>query len=89
MGLLFKIIAFPVLGPLQGVTWIAKKLAEQADKEIFDPDKVHGKLMELELLYDAGEINDEEYQIAEEVLLGRLRAIRERLAAEREEEEEE
>jgi hypothetical protein len=85
MGFLLKILTFPVMGPIQGVTWIAKKIAEQTDKEIFDPDKVHGLLMELELLYDTGKISDEEYEAAEEVLLGRLRTIREHKAAESEE----
>lgn len=85
MGLLFKLLTLPVLGPIEGVAWIAKKVAEHADKELFDAEKVRGRLMELELLYDAGEINEAEYQAAEEVLLGRLRIIRERQAAGREE----
>jgi hypothetical protein len=84
MGLLLKLLALPVLGPIEGVVWVAKKVAEQTDKELFDADKVRGRLMELELLYDSGEINEAEYQVAEEVLLGRLRVIRERQAAERE-----
>lgn len=81
MGLLFKLLTLPVLGPIEGVAWVAKKVAEQADKELFDGDKVRGRLMELELLYDSGEISEAEYQAAEEVLLGRLRVIRERQAA--------
>jgi hypothetical protein len=66
------------------VTWIAKKVAEQAEKELYDEDKVRGQLMELELHYDLGEIGEEEYLAAEEILLGRLRIIRERQAAENE-----
>jgi hypothetical protein len=67
------------------VTWIAKKVAEQADKELYDEEKVRGQLMELELKYDLREISEEEYLAAEEILLGRLRISRERQAAENEE----
>jgi hypothetical protein len=64
------------------VTWIAKKVAEQADKELYDEEKVRGQLMELELKYDLREISEEEYLAAEEILLGRLRISRERQAEE-------
>ena len=82
MGLLINLLAFPLLGPVKGVTWIAKKISEQAENEIYDPDKVHGKLIELELRLDLGEITEEEYLQAEEILLDRLRIIREYQAAE-------
>jgi hypothetical protein len=45
---------------------------------------VRGQLMEMELRLDLGEISEEEYLEVEEVLLERLRIIRERQAAERE-----
>ncbi len=82
MGWLLKLLTFPVLGPIEGVTWIAKKVAEQADKELYDEEKVRGQLMELELQYDLREISEEEYLATEEVLLGRLRISRERQAEE-------
>lgn len=85
MGWLLKLLTLPVLGPIEGVTWIAKKVAEQADKELYDEEKVRGQLMELELKYDLREISEEEYLAAEEILLGRLRISRERQAAENEE----
>ena len=61
MGLLIKLLAFPVMGPVKGLVWIAEKIAEQAENEIYDPDKVRGKLIELELRLDLGEITEEEY----------------------------
>ena len=84
MGLL-ELLTLPVLGPIRGVMWIAEKVAEQADRELYDEDAVRGQLMELELHYDLGEITEKEYQAAEETLLERLRVIRERQAAESEE----
>ena len=84
MGFLTKLLTLPVMGPIQGVVWIAEKVAEQADKELYDEDKVRGQLMELELHLDLGEIGEEEYLAAEDVLLARLKVIRERQAAARE-----
>jgi len=70
---------------MKGVMWIAEKILEQAEGEIYDADKVRGQLMELELMLDMDEITEEEYMKAEEVLLERLRVIRKRQAAELEE----
>lgn len=81
MGFLTKLLTLPVTGPIQGVIWIAEKVAEQAERELYDEEKVRGQLMELELRYDLGEISEEEYLEAEEALLERLRIIRERQAA--------
>jgi hypothetical protein len=81
MGFLIDLLTFPVMGPIKGVTWIAEKVNEQVEKELYDEDAVRGQLMELELRYDLGEISEEEYPEAEEALLERLRVIRERQAA--------
>jgi hypothetical protein len=81
MGFLIDLLTFPVMGPIKGVVWIAEKVAEEADKKLYDEDTVRGQLMELELRLDLGEISEEEYLETEEVLLGRLRVIRERQAA--------
>jgi hypothetical protein len=82
MGFLTDLLTFPVLGPIKGVIWIAEKVNEQVEKELFDEDAVRGQLMELELHLDLGEISEEEYLEAEETLLERLRVIREHKAEE-------
>jgi len=69
------------MGILKMVIWIAEKVAEQAEKELYDEGKVRGQLMELELRYDMGEISEEEYERAEDALLKQLRVIREREAS--------
>jgi hypothetical protein len=81
MGFLTDLLTFPVLGPIKGVIWIAEKVNEQVEKELYDEEKVRGQLMEMELRLDLGEISEEEYLEVEEVLLERLRIIRERQAA--------
>ena len=83
MGFLIDLLTFPVMGPIKGVVWIAEKVNEQAEKELYDEDAVRGKLTELELRYDLREMSEEEYLVAEEALLARLKIIRERQAAER------
>jgi len=78
MGLLFDILAFPLMGPIKGVTWIAEKIGEQADKELYSEDAIRGKLLELELRFDMGEIAEKDYNEMEETLLKLLRITRER-----------
>lgn len=82
MGFLTKLLTLPVAGPINGVIWIGEKVAEQAERELYDADAVRGKLMELELRFDLGEMSEEEYLAAEEELLEWLTIIRERQAAE-------
>lgn len=84
MDLLLKLLTLPISGPIEGMVWIAKKVAEQADNELYDAEKVHGQLMELELRYDLEEISEEEYLATEQILLERLRIGQERQAAESE-----
>ncbi len=80
MSLLIKLLISPVLAPIRGTIWIAEKMAEQAENELYDEDAVRGGLVELELRYDLGEIGEEEYLAAEDELLARLKVIRERRA---------
>ena len=82
MGILFDIVAFPLMGPIKGVTWIAQKMVEQAEKELYSVDAIRGKLLEMELRFDMGEIPEKEYEALEETLLGLLRTARERQAHE-------
>lgn len=84
MSSLLDLLTLPVSGPIKGVLWVARKVAEQAEKEFYDEDAVRGKLLELELRYDLGEISEEEYNTLEEVLMERLREIRRHLAEQEE-----
>ena len=52
-----KLLTLPITGPIRGVVWIAEKVAEQAERELYDEEAVRGQLMELELRYDLGEIS--------------------------------
>ena len=77
MGLLTKVLAAPVSGPIKGFTWIAKKLAEKVESEVFDPKKIQRELEDLQMRYDLGQITEDELEQGETLLLERLKAIRE------------
>ncbi len=62
---------------LRGVIWIARQIQKQAERELYDEDRIRGQLMELELRLDLEEITEEEYEATEEELLGRLKVARE------------
>ncbi len=75
MGL-SKLLALPATGPIRLVTWIAENVAAQAYQELYSEEAVRGRLMELELRYDLGELGKDEYDQAEEELLELLEAAR-------------
>ena len=72
MGIITGLLLFPV----KSVVWVAEKLAEQAENELYNEDAVRGLLAELEVRHELEEINDDEFEEAEEVLLQRMRDIR-------------
>ena len=77
MGFLGDLLTLPALGAPRLVHWLARTLAEQAEWELLDEERVRGQLLELQERYDAGELTEEEYDRQEAILLDRLKAIRE------------
>jgi len=77
MGFLGDLLTLPALGAPRLVHWLARTLAEQAERELLDEERVRGQLLELQERYDAGELTEEEYDRQEAILLDRLKAIRE------------
>jgi len=75
-NLLADILTFPILGAPRMVHWVAKKLAEAAEQYEMDEGKLQGDLLELQIRYELGEINDDEYAEQETAILDRLSAIR-------------
>jgi len=67
-----------LLAPIKGVKWIAEKMEEMANKELFDPDKIREELMTLQAKLDMGEMKEEDYTAREKKLLERLTEIQER-----------
>ena len=77
MGLFVGLLTLP-LAPLRGVIWIAEKIQQQAELELYDENRIRAQLVEVELAYETGTIDEETYIRLEEELLERLRESRAR-----------
>ncbi len=77
MGLLTNILFFPVTGPVAGIKWSLRKVAQVVDEELTDDTPIKQELMELQMLLELGDVDDEEYARREAVLMQRLREVRE------------
>jgi hypothetical protein len=80
--MLTDLLLFPITGPLHGVDWIARKIKEQVDDEMFSDKAIRKRLYALNQQLDNHEITEEEFEAQEAELLELL----ERAEAERREE---
>ena len=76
MGLLSKILFFPVAGPVAGIKWTLGKVQSVVEEELTDDTSVKQELMELQLRLELGDIDDAEYVRREAELMARLRDVR-------------
>jgi hypothetical protein len=81
MGLITGLLTLPI-APVRGVAWIAEKVAEQAEAELYDERKITRELAELDAARERGELDEELYEAYVDELLDRLETGR-RLALER------
>ena len=75
MGLITGLLTLP-LTPVRGTIWLAERIQEQAEGELYDENAIRAQLMEIEAAREAGEIGEEEATLAEDALLERLIAAR-------------
>jgi len=83
MGLLSRLVTLPVSGPIGLVQYLARTIAEEAEREMLDEEAVRGDLLNLQEQMDAGELPASEFDQREDLLLRRLdqiRSIKERRA---------
>lgn len=85
MGLFSGLLLLP-LAPVRGVAWVVEQVADEADRQLYDPECIQRDLLALELDYDDGRISAEEREAAEAGLMERLAVSQSRLAALREQE---
>ena len=76
MGLLSNILFFPVTGPVAGIRWSLRKVAQVVDEELTDDSAIKQELMELQMQLELGDIDDAEYVRREAELMARLREVR-------------
>jgi hypothetical protein len=75
MGLISALLTLP-LAPVRGTVWLAERIEEQANNELYDESSIRSGLLELEQARESGELSEEEIDAAEDALLERLMAIR-------------
>jgi hypothetical protein len=76
MGLLSKLLFFPVAGPVAGIKWTLGKVQSVVEEELTDDTPVKQELMELQLRLELGDIDDAEYIRREAELMAKLRDVR-------------
>jgi Gas vesicle protein G len=76
MGLLSNILFFPITGPVAGIRWSLRKVAQVVDEELTDDTPIKQELLELQMQQELGDIDDAEYVRREALLMARLREVR-------------
>ncbi len=76
MGLLSKLLFFPVTGPIAGIKWSMGQLQTVVEEQLTDDQPVKQELMELQMQLELGDITDDEYVEREAALMTRLREVR-------------
>ncbi|MCO5967586.1 MULTISPECIES: gas vesicle protein GvpG [Actinoallomurus] len=71
MGLFSGLVLLP-LAPVRGVVWLAEQVQEQAERQLYDPQRIVRLLEEVAEARDAGEISEEEAARQEEELVNLL-----------------
>ena len=87
--MLTKLLLLPIMGPLNGVVWIAEKIKERTNTEFDAQENLHKQLLSLQLSFDIGEIGEEEFEVQEEEILLKIQALEEEARLELEAEQEE
>ncbi|MEM8799264.1 MAG: gas vesicle protein GvpG [Pseudomonadota bacterium] len=75
MGLVSKLLTFPVSVPVAGIKGLVMKLHETAEAQYYNAEAVRAELVVLGDRLDNGEISEEVFEELEEQLLDRLDEI--------------
>lgn len=75
MGLITGLLTLP-LAPVRGTVWLAERIQEQAEAELYDEAAIRTGLLELEQARESGEMDETEIAQAEDALIERLMDIR-------------
>ena len=75
MGAVGSLLGLPVTGPLLGLGWLARRIAEAAEAEMNNPAQIEAELLALERQLEAGEIDEAAYEAREAQLLETLQTL--------------
>ncbi|QEV21255.1 gas vesicle protein GvpG [Streptomyces alboniger] len=71
MGLIGELLMLP-LAPARGSLWVLRQVVDEAERQYYDPSAIRRELARLEQRLEAGEIDEDEFERAEDELLDRL-----------------
>jgi hypothetical protein len=75
VGLITGLLTLP-LAPVRGTAWLAERIQEQAENELYDESAIRAQLLELEELRESGEVDEATLTAAEDELIERLVELR-------------
>jgi hypothetical protein len=76
VGLLTNLLLFPIAGPVAGIRWSLRKVAQVVDEELTDDSAIKQELLELQMQLELGDIDDAEFVRREAEVMARLREVR-------------
>ncbi len=71
MGLISGLLTFP-LAPARGVMWLAERIQEEAERQMYDPAEVRRRLSEIDRARASGELSEDEAADLQNELLSRM-----------------
>jgi hypothetical protein len=76
MGLITGLLTLP-LAPVRGVAWIGEQIAEEAERELDDEARIRRELGRLQMEYELGNLDEDEFARREDELLEQLELLKE------------
>lgn len=71
----WSLVLWPVTLPMGGFRFLLEQIRDVVNEELYDPDTVRRHLLELQMRYEMGEVEEEQYQVEWSVLTERLTEI--------------
>lgn len=75
--MLLRLLTLPLSAPIAGIRYCLEKVAEVAEKEMWDEEPVREQLILANQAFEEGGLTEPEFREREAELLARLREIRE------------
>lgn len=72
-----KVAALPATAPCKGMKGCFEQVQREANKELLDEGRVRQRLTELQLRYEQGEVEEDDYPAQEKEIMEHLSAARE------------
>ena len=79
--MLLRLLTLPISAPVAGIRYCLEKVAEVAEREMWDEEPVREQLILVNQAYEEGRMPEAEFREREAELLTRLREIREHARA--------